>query len=79
MFKPFVDVEISLEVIGSKRLKDLVSKQFDYSNCPRMLTMSKNLNLYIELGVTVRSSIQSLINGSDETHDYESLRLSRVR
>ena len=47
MFKPSVDVEISLEVIGSKIVKDLVSKQFDYSNCPRMLTMSKNTLIYI--------------------------------
>ena len=36
-FKHFVDAKIDLEVIGSKRSRDLVSKQFDYSNFPRMI------------------------------------------
>ena len=40
--------------------------------------VKEHLNLYGELGIIVGSAFQSLINGSDETSGFESLRLSRV-
>ena len=41
--------------------------------------VEEHLNLYGELGIIIRLRIQSSIYGSDETHDFESLGLSRSR
>ena len=55
-----------------------MSKQFDYSNYPRMISnVEEHLNLQGKLGVTVRSRFNSSINGSDEMSGFKSLRLSR--
>ena len=40
--------------------------------------IEENLNLYEKLGVIIRSALHSSINGSDEMHICESLRLNHV-
>ena len=68
---------MSLEAIGARDSRDLVSKQFDYLNCHGMFyNVEEHFYLLGELGVTIRSSLKSLINGSDETYHCKSLRLS---
>ena len=58
----------------------MVSRQFNYSKNPRMsYIVEEHINVLGKLGVTVRSSFQSSINGSDKTHICESLRLNHIR
>ena len=54
-----------------------MSKQFDYSKHLRTLFPSKNKGMNrLILGLTVRFTSSSSINGSDLTHEYKLMPLS---
>ena len=56
-----------------------MSREFDYSKNLRMIcNVKEHLNLLDNFGVTIGSTFQSLINGSDEMQRCESLQLSRI-
>ena len=57
----------------------VVSRQSDYSKTSKnIFFVEEHSYKYANLGVTIGFSVSSLINGSNETLGYESLRLSRV-
>ena len=54
--------------MGTRDSRDLLSKQFDYSNCSRILYNLKEYQFIGRFGRNCPIGLEFAINGSDETH-----------